>query len=118
MEAETSRGLLEDLLTSFLSVAVGLNLLERIEQPERLPTSYRRTIESLPGENVVWVAWRSAAGVVAATGRYDLERSHQVSAHALLIEWRIAPNTHHVSWWRSDPNRAHEWTAGRGCGLG
>ena len=114
MEAEVSRQFVEDLLTSFLSAAVGLHLLERIEQPERLPTSYRRTIESLLGENVIWVAWMTAPGIAAATGRYDHERSHQICAHVLLMEWWIPPDTHHLSWWRADANRSNEWTAGRG----
>lgn len=42
MEAEVSRQFVEDLLTSFLSAALGLELNERIEQMERLPVSYRQ----------------------------------------------------------------------------
>jgi hypothetical protein len=114
MEAEVPRKFVEDLLTSFLSAALGLIMHERVEQFEKLPTSYRQKIEALIGQDVIWVAWLTALGVVAATGRYDHERSRQISAHVLLIEWWIPPDTHHVSWWRADANRSNEWTAGRG----
>jgi hypothetical protein len=114
MEAEVSRKFVEDLLTSFLSAALGLNLHEPIEQLERLPPSYRQKLDALLSEEVIWVAWMTALGVVAATGHYDHERSRQIGAHVLLIEWWIAPDTHHVSWWRADANRSNEWTAGRG----
>ena len=113
MEAEVSGQFVEDLLTSFLSAAVGLDLRERIKQFEKLPTSCRRTIES-PPNTLVWVAWISAPGVVVATGSYDHERSRQIGMHALFIEWWIPPNTRHASWWRADPSRPGEWTAGPG----
>lgn len=114
MEATVSRKSVEDLLTSFLSAALGLNMHERIEQLERLPASYRQNIDALLSEEVIWVAWMTALGVATATGRYDHERSRQIGAHVLLIEWWIPPDTHHVSWWRADANRSNEWTAGRG----
>jgi hypothetical protein len=114
MEAEVSRQFVEDLLTSFLSAALGLNMHERIKQLERLPASYRQKIDALLCEEVIWVAWMTAPGVVAATGRYDRERARQIGSHVVLIEWWIPPDTHHVSWWRADANRSKEWTAGRG----
>ena len=87
MKAAVSRKFVEDLLTSFLSAALGLNMHERIEQLERLPASYRQKIDALLSEEVIWVAWMTALGVVTATGRYDHERSRQIGAHVLLIEW-------------------------------
>ena len=114
MEAEVPRKFVEDLLTSFLSAALGLSMHERVEQFEKLPTSYRQKIEAFIGQDVIWVAWMTALGVVTATGRYDHERSRQIGAHVLLIEWWIPPDTHHVSWWRAEVNRSNEWTTGRG----
>jgi hypothetical protein len=114
MEAKVSRQIVEKLLTLFLSAAVGLDLRERIEHLETLPTLCRRTIEALPSEEMIWVAWITSLGVVVATGRYDHERSRQIGMHVLLIEWWIPPDTRHVSWWRADPDRPGEWTAGRG----
>jgi len=99
MEAEVPRKFVEDLLTSFLSAALGLSMHEPIEQFEKLPASYRQRIEALMGEGVIWVACMTALGVVAAAGRYDHERSREMSAHVLLIEWWRPPDTHHVSWW-------------------
>jgi len=97
-----------------MSAALGLEMQQRIEQLERLPTAYRERLEGIVEENVSWVAWETALGVIAATGRYDHERALQISAHVILIEWWIPPDTHHVSWWRADLDRPHEWTAGRG----
>jgi hypothetical protein len=114
METQVSRQFVEDLLASFLSAAVGLSLDERIEQLERLPPSHRQKLDALPGEVAIWVAWVTPLGVVVATGRYDHERSRQISTHVLLIEWWAPPDVHHVSWWRADANRSNEWTAGRG----
>jgi hypothetical protein len=75
MEAEVPRKFVKDLLTSFLSAALDLSMHEPIEQFEKLPSSYRQRIEALIGQDVIWVAWLTALGVVAATGRYDHERS-------------------------------------------
>src|ERR1700730_9865106 len=114
MEAEVShRLIIEDLLTSFLSSAVGLNLYERIEQWERLPKGHRHSLEVRSDEPVSWIAWTTDAGVIIATGRYDPDQSRRLTAHVLLIEWWIPPDIHHVSWWRADPQRPTEWTAGR-----
>jgi hypothetical protein len=62
MEAEVSRQFVEKLLTSFSSAALGLDLRERIEHVETLPTLCRRTIESLPSEEMIWVAWITSLG--------------------------------------------------------
>jgi hypothetical protein len=114
MEAEVSQTIVEGLLTSFMSAALGLEMHERVERLERLPAWYRERLEVVPKETLTWVAWVTSLGVIAATGRYDQERSRQISAHVILIEWWISPSTHHVSWWRADPARPGEWTAGRG----
>jgi hypothetical protein len=114
METQVSRQFVEDLLASFLSAAPGLSLDQRIERPEGLPASYRQKLDALPNEAAIWVAKVTPLGVVAATGRYDHERSRQISTHVLLIEWWVPPDVHHVSWWRADANRSNEWTAGRG----
>jgi len=114
VHAEISRTFVEDLLTSFMSAALGLEMEQRIEQLERLPTGYRERFEGISEEGAPWVAWATGLGVIAATGRYDHERSLLISAHVVLIEWWIPPNTHHESWWRADRDRPREWTAGRG----
>jgi hypothetical protein len=113
MEGEISRKTVEHLLTSFMSGALGLKLHERVEQLEKLPALHRERLEALE-ESPIWVAWVTSLGVVSATGRYDPEQSRRTYSHVLLIERWIPPDRHHLSWWRADPQRPTEWTAGRG----
>lgn len=110
MGVEISQRVVEDLLTSFMSAALGLDMHERMEQLDALPMWYRQRLEPLLKENGTWIAWTTGLGVVTATGRYDPQRSRQTNKHVLLIEWWISPDTHHLSWWRADPDRPHEWT--------
>ncbi|SRR5258708_38311289 len=113
MEAEVSRQLVEDLLTSFLNSALGLELHVNIDKLERLPPNHRERLQATAVEPIVWVAWQTSLGVVAATGRYDRDQSLCLGAHVMLIDWWIPPNTHHSSWWRANPKHPTEWTAGR-----
>jgi hypothetical protein len=110
---DLSRAQIEDLLSSFLSGALVLELLERIEQLEKLPAPHRERLAALE-ESPIWIAWVTDRGVVSATGRYDPEQSRRTYSHVVLIEYWIPPDTHHASWWRADPQHPTEWTAGRG----
>jgi hypothetical protein len=108
-----SRKLIEDLLSSFLSGALGLRLLQRIEQLEKIPSPHRERLLALE-ESAIGIAWVTDRGVVSATGRYDPEQSRGTYSHVVMIEYWIPPDTHHLSWWRADPQHPTEWTAGRG----
>jgi hypothetical protein len=110
---DISQKLVEDLLSSFLSGALGLELRQRIEQLEKLPAPHRERLAALE-EILIWIAWVTERGVVIATGRYDPEQSRRTYTHVLMIEYWIPPDTHHASWWRADPQHPTEWTAGRG----
>jgi hypothetical protein len=113
MEAEVSRQLVEELLTSFLSAALGLELHVSIDTLERLPLNHRERFQATAAEPIIWVSWRTNLGIVAATGRYDHDHSRRMTAHVMLIEWWIPPDTHHAGWWRANPKRPTEWTVGR-----
>ena len=110
---DLSRAQIEDLVSSFLSGALGLELRQRIEQPDKLPASHRERLAALE-ETAIWIAWVTNLGVVSATGRYDSEQSRRAYSHVVLIEYWIPPDSHHASWWRADPQHPTEWTAGRG----
>jgi hypothetical protein len=114
MEASVSRQFIEGLLTSFLSAALGLELHVSIDKLERLPEAHRERLQALETEPIIWVAWESNRGVVIATGNYDADQSRRVGAHVLMIQWWIPPDTHHAGWWRANPKRLTEWTAGVG----
>jgi hypothetical protein len=106
--------LVEDLLTSFLKNAVGLDLHERIVGLENLPKSHRLLVQPEVCAESIWVSWRTNIGIVSATGRYDAEQSRRTYSHVVMIEYWIPPDTHHASWWRADPLHPTDWTAGRG----
>jgi hypothetical protein len=113
-EAHISRQFVEDLLTSFLTGALGFELLVNIEDLEKLPASYQLRLQPGVDAKLAWVAWHTNVGIVAATGCYDLDQSRRSSAHVLIIEWWISRDTHHRSWWRANLQQPTEWTAGRG----
>jgi hypothetical protein len=117
-EPEVPREIIADLLTSFLFGALGLELIENIDRLQRLPVEHRKRLREIQAEDLTWVAWRTDRGVVAATGRYYRDQSRRSNAHIMFIEWWIPPDTHHAGWWRADPERPSEWTAGRGRRLG
>ena len=106
--------MVEDLLTSFLKHAVGLELHDRIFKLEKLPKSHRLLVQPEADGEPIWIAWATDRGVVSATGHFDVDQSHRLGAHVMLIDWWITSGTHHSSWWRADPRRPTEWTAGRG----
>src|SRR5258708_9099701 len=113
MEAEIPGQVVEDLLTSFLSAALGLELHVSIDTLERLPLNHRDRLQAVAVERIIWVAWQTNLGVVLPTARYHHQHSRRMTAHAMLIEWWIPPDTHHAGWWRANPKRPTEWTAGR-----
>src|SRR5712664_3914681 len=94
---DLSRAQVEDLLSSFLSGALVLELHQRIEQLEKLPASHRERLAALE-ESPIWIAWVTDRGVVSATGRYDPEQSRRTYSHVVLIEYWIPPDTHHARW--------------------
>jgi hypothetical protein len=106
--------LIEDLLTSFLFGALGLELRININKLERLPAEQRKRLKEVAAEKLAWVAWQTDRGVVAATGRYYRDQSRRLNSHLMFIEWWIPPDTHHAGWWRADRGRPTEWTIGRG----
>ena len=110
---DISRAQIEDLLSSFLAGALGLELHQRIEQLEKLPAPHRGRLEVLE-ESPIWIAWMTERGVVSATGRYDAEQSRRTYSHVIFIEHWTPADIHHASWWRADPQHPTEWTAGRG----
>jgi hypothetical protein len=110
---DISRVQIEDLLSSFLSGALGLELHQRIRQLEKLPAPHQEHLAALE-EGSIWIAWVTERGVVSATGRYDPEQSRRMYSHVLLIECWMPSDAHHLSWWRADPQHPTEWTAGRG----
>ncbi len=108
------RQFVEGLLESYLRWAADFVLQTRIRDLTQLPACCAQWIERVNETNVPWVAWETHRGLLTATGQYDHVQSIRTGYWVLYIEWSVAPLSRNGSWWRSDPRRPREWTAGRG----
>jgi hypothetical protein len=111
---DLSRPDVENLVTGFLSGALGMELIGRLSNLKDVPSvcwSRLNLIEEVAG---AWIAWSTRHGAVAARGRLDIEGSRRISACLLRIEWCDSVSGHHVLWAYCDPKRPTEWTIGRG----
>lgn len=104
----------EGLLDSYLRWAAGLVLQTRITDLSQLPRHCAPWVERVKATSVPWVAWDTHRGLVTASGQYDHAQSIRTGFWVLFIEWSLPPHSRNGSWWRSDPRRPREWTAGWG----
>jgi hypothetical protein len=109
-----SKEFVQGLLDSYLSCAADFLLHERIADLNALPACCADWIARVNETQVAWVAWQTQRGLVTATGVYDPEQSRRTGSWVMFIDWSVPPHSHNGSWWRSDPRRPREWTAGRG----
>lgn len=115
-DAMVLRQFVEGLLDSYLTWAADFLLQERISDLSKLPTCCADWISRVNETRVPWVAWQTQRGLVIATGIYDHDQSRRTASWVIFIDWSLLPAAHNGSWWRSDPRRPREWTAGRGRG--
>jgi hypothetical protein len=108
------RQYVEGLLNSYLTWAADFILQARIGDLSKLPGCCAQWIDRVNETNLPWVAWETDRGLVTATGRYDHAQSIRTGSWVLYIEWSLPPHSRNGSWWRSDPRRPREWTAGWG----
>jgi hypothetical protein len=103
----------ENLLTGFISGAVGVELRIRLDISE-LPADCRKHLRVAEASGRVWTAWSTERGPMAAWGEYHLEPSKRLYAYLLFVEWWLIPSGHHSQWCYCDPKRPTEWTVGQG----
>jgi hypothetical protein len=111
---EVSRVLMEELLESFVTAALGLTLASRISDVSQLPElQLARNHDTNEG---AWVcsAWHTDRGRVIACVTYHHEQSQKMKAHVLWLEWWIAPHEHHEGWWRCEAKWPRDWVKGPG----
>jgi hypothetical protein len=111
---DLSRSDVENLLAGFLTGAQGIELGTRLTDIRELPETCRTLVRRAEESGRAWTAWSTPIGPVAAWGQYDLERSRQLFAFLLLVEWWDVPSGHHALWAYCDPRRPTEWTIGHG----
>jgi hypothetical protein len=117
IDTVASRDFVEGLLDGYLTWAADFILQTRISDLTKLPSCCAQWIERVNETKLPWVAWQTDRGLVTATGRYDHAQSIRTGSWVLYIEWSLPPHSRNASWWRSDPRRPREWTAGWGRGM-
>jgi hypothetical protein len=103
----------EELLESFVTAALGLELKSRVDDLSQLPEMKQMTACENETSKVC-AAWCTTEGRVIICAWYHPEHSRKMLAHVLWLEWWIPPNTHHEGWWRVDPKWPRNWVKGQG----
>jgi hypothetical protein len=114
---DLSRSDVANLLTGFLSGALGMELIVRLSNLKDVPSDCcsRLNLFNLVDEVAgAWIAWSTPHGAVAAQGSLDVAGSRRIQACLLRIEWVDTVSRHHALWAHCDPKRPTEWTIGRG----
>ena len=111
-----SRSDVENLLTGFLSGALGMELIVRLSNLQDVPSVCCSRLDLINIIEVAgaWIAWSTRYGAVAAKGSLDIEGSRRIQACLLRIEWFDTVSGHHSLWAHCDAKRPTEWTIGRG----
>jgi len=104
----------EVLLTRFISGALGVTLVGRLNNLGDLPRGWRTHLQLAEDSGYAWVAWSTSGGPIAVCGKFDPQGSRRINAYLLLVEWRDTLSGHHSVWCYCDPKRLTEWTIGRG----
>ena len=104
---------IEQLLESFATSALGIDLRSRLTDTHLSPASRQRMRTDVQGPTA-WCAWGSASGPLTLLGRYDEVQSSLVKAHVLLLEWWIGDGVHHEGWWHCYPKFPRDWIKGPG----
>jgi hypothetical protein len=103
---------LEELLESFATAALGLELKSRIEDLSVLPHHSSCCCVSATGP---WAraAWNTERGVAIVRTVYDEVQSQRVRADVVKIAWWIGA-VHHEGWWHCYPKFSRDWIKGIG----
>ena len=105
---------MEELLPSFVTAGLGLNLQSRIQDANQLPEVQSRQTKAPPDGARACGAWSTMQGRVTICATYDAEHSRRTKSHVLWLEWWIAPRIHHGGWWRVEPKWPRDWIKGHG----
>jgi hypothetical protein len=104
----------ESVLKGFLSGALGVELIVRLDKLDDLPRACRTHLGLAQDSGRAWIAWDAPNGPLAAWGDYDIQGSRRIAAYLLRVEWWDTLSGHHSLWCYCDPKRPTEWTVGRG----
>jgi hypothetical protein len=103
---------IENILESFATAALGLELKDRIRDLSSLPHSLNVS-DTSDRSPTAWAAWHTDRGVVTLRALYDEVQSQRVRAHVVRIAWWIGTE-HHDGWWHSYAKFPRDWIKGIG----
>jgi hypothetical protein len=104
---------MEELLESFVTAGLGLELSSRVDDVSQLPEAKGTTCHSQDRARVC-AAWDTTEGQVIICATYHAEHSKRMRAHVLWLEWWIPPQVHDEGWWRVEPKWPRDWIKGQG----
>jgi hypothetical protein len=101
------------LLGAFVTGTLNVELRDRLVE-SGLPEAGRAHVVQAKRDGRAWAAWSTSAGPVAVWADYDYQRSEQLRAHVMFVEWWSPRSGYHSLWARCYPKRLTEWIIGRG----
>jgi hypothetical protein len=103
---------MENLLESFVTAGLGLELVSVIKDVSHLPEVKIRPTHHLECARTC-AAWHTTQGRVVLCATYEPGHSQRMKAHVLWLEW-WTPQIHHEGWWRVEPRWPGDWIKGHG----
>jgi hypothetical protein len=104
---------MERLLGAFVIGTLNVELGDRLAEGD-LPEVCRAHMAQAKVDGRAWAAWSTSSGPVAAWGDYDCQRSGQMRAHVMFVEWWSPRSGRHSLWAHCYASRLTEWIIGRG----
>jgi hypothetical protein len=106
---------MEELLESFVTAALGLELKSRICDETQLEELQLGSNGRPPDAARVCAAWDTIQSRVTICATYHAEHSRRMKCyHVLWLEWWIPPQVHHEGWWRVEHKWPRNWIKGHG----
>jgi hypothetical protein len=101
---------IQELMESFATAGLGLELKGRIKDLSSLP--HHLNLDAAVFAPCA-AAWYTQRGVATLSVTYDEAKSMRVKAHVLKIAWWIG-DEHHDGWWHCYPKFPRDWIKGFG----
>jgi hypothetical protein len=106
--------LIEGLIESFATNALGLALGERILDVNELPPAHIVDSRAPAEEPSAWCAWQLRQGVATILAQYHSGQSLRVRADVICFAWWIGDATHHRAFYHCYRKFPADWIKGQG----
>ena len=103
---------MEELLESFVTSALGLELKSRIQDASQLPELRVGLDDHSQDRGRICASWDTSQKRVTICATYHSGHSQRMKAHVVWLEWWIPPQIHHEGWWRVESKWRRDWIKG------